>query len=301
MELSWINKLRIALVAGLGLLVIGILAWPIAAPSDPLAPVRVSEIGWGEALVLLPLAFGLGFIGYFVTWPHGREIGILTVPFGLAVWAIRSGPMRVLTQARPLTAQREALFDSLRFEPVYWLLVIAAGFVGVLAGQYLRPASGEQRQDLSIARIRSCFKTEMVLTVAMTVMIVVLLAQFLLGAFAQDLPSFLKTSAAQPANGQIVFAGIAAFLAAAFVAKKVFGLSYLWPTVASVFIVPFVEVAYCRGSTIAAFAETEPATAFPHAVLAILPVQLVALAAIGSVIGYWLAVQYDYWRTHGAA
>lgn len=298
MELSWADKVRIALVAALGFIVLGLLAWPVAAPDDPLAPVRATGVTLPGSIALLALAFGLGFVGYFVTWPHGREIGILTVPFGLTIWAVRSGPMRVLTQANPLADEREALLASLRFEPVYWLLVVAAGFAGVLAAQHLRPASGARP---SPARIKSRFKTDTVLTVLMTLMIVVLITQFLLGAFAQDLPTFIKTSTAQPAIGQIVFAGIATFVVAAFVAKKFFGLSYVWPTIASVLVVPFAELAYCRGDTIEDFAQTQPATFFPHAVLAILPLQLVALGAIGSVIGYWLAVQYDYWRTHETA
>jgi hypothetical protein len=298
MELSWINKLRISLVGALGLIAIGILAWPLVAPDDPLGPVRAVDVGLPGTILLLVLAFALGFVGYFVTWPHGREIGILTVPFGLVIWAVRSGPMRVLTQTEPLATERQALLNSLRFEPVYWLLVIAAGFAGVLVAQHLRPAAGTRP---SLAKIKSSLKTETALTVLMTLMIVVLIAQFLLGAFAQDLPTYIKSAAAQPAKGQIVFAGIGAFIAAAFVAKKFFGLSYIWPTVASVLVTPFAQVAYCRGDTLQVFAETQPATAFPHAVLAILPLQLVALAAVGSVIGYWLAVQYDYWRTHETA
>lgn len=297
MELAWIDKLRIALVGALGLLVIGIVAWPVAAPTDPLEPVRVSGMGSLGALALVPLAFGLGLVAYFLTWPHGREIGILTVPFGLTVWAIRSGPMRALTQSHPLAAEREALLASLRFESVYWLLVVAAGFVGVLVAQYLRPATGTRP---TLAKAKTYFKTDTVLTVVMSIMVTVLIAQFLLGAFAQNLPTIVKSSFAQPATAQIVFAGIAAFLAAAFVVKKFFGLSYVWPVVASVLVIPFAQVAYYRGDTVQRFAETEPATAFPHATLAILPVQLVALAAIGSVIGYWLALQYDYWRTHEA-
>ncbi len=42
MELTRINKLRIAAIATLGIVVIGILSWPLAAPSDPLMPVRAS-------------------------------------------------------------------------------------------------------------------------------------------------------------------------------------------------------------------------------------------------------------------
>jgi hypothetical protein len=298
MELSWINKLRIGAVAVLGLVVIGILGWPLVAPADPVGPVRSTEVGLAGTVGLLALAFALGFVSYFIAWPHGREIGILTVPFGLAVWVIRSGPMRMLTQAEPLPGERVALVHSLRFESVFWLLVIAAGFAGVLVAQNLRPAGGTRP---TLAKIKGSLKTDVVLTVLMTLMIVVLVSQFLLAAFAQDLPTFIKNTAAQPATGQIFFAGIAAFIVAAFVAKKFFGVSYVWPTVASVFVMPFVQVAYCRGDTLEVLAETQPATAFPQAVLAILPVQLVTLAAIGSVIGYWLAIQYDYWRTHESA
>lgn len=301
MELSWINKLRIGLVGLLGLAIIGILAWPVVAPADPEGPVRATGATLPGMILLLAVAFALGVVSYFVTWPHGREIGILTVPFGLTVWAIRSGPMRVLTQANPLPAERAALLASLRFEPVYWLLVVATGFAGVIAAQSATSRHPAADTQTTTSKAKSSLKGETVLTVLMALMMAVLIVQFLFGAFAQDLPTFIKTGAAQPAAGQIVFAGIAAFVAAAFVAKKFFGLSYVWPTVASVLVIPFAEVAYCRGDTIQMFAETQPATSFPHATLAILPVQLVAFGALGSVIGYWLAVQYEHWRTHESA
>jgi hypothetical protein len=298
MELSWVNKLRIALVAALGSIVIGILAWPMVAPADPMAPVRSANAGFSGTVVLLALAFALGAISYFLAWPHGREIGILTVPFGLTVWATRSGPMRMLTQAYPQPAAREALLHSLRFEPIYWLLIVAAGFAGVIVAQHLRPVSGT---PTTASRAKGYLKTEMIITVLVTLMVVILISQFFLGAFARDLPRSAAVAASQPAKGQILFAGVAAFAIAAFAAKKFFGLSYLWPAIASVFVIPFAEVAYCRGDTIQSFAETQPATSFPHAVLAILPIQLVALGAIGSVVGYWTAVRYDHWRTHETA
>jgi hypothetical protein len=58
---------------------------------------------------------------------------------------------------------------------------------------------------------------------------------------------------------------------------------------------------YYKGDIVQRFAETRPATFFPHSVFAILPVQLVSLGTLGSVIGYWLAVRYDYWRKHESA
>src|SRR5512147_3222986 len=109
MELTWMNKLRLTAVAALGIVVLGILAWPLAAPVDPEAPVRAANLGPAGMITLLVLAFGLGFVSYFITWPHGREIGILAVPFGLMVWAGRSGPMSILMEAARQPHEREAL------------------------------------------------------------------------------------------------------------------------------------------------------------------------------------------------
>ena len=298
MELSWINKARIALVAGFGIVVIGILAWPLAAPEDPLAPVRASTVGLGGTVVLLALAFSTGFAGYFIAWPHGREIGILGVPFALAVWAGRSGPMRTLTQALDEPFEREALLASLSVEPFYWLLIVAAGFAGVLAAQYLRPGS---QPPLTTAQIKSYLKPAFCGNIAIALLVATLLAHFSLGVFARDLSTSDNHVAPQPAVGQIIFAVIAAFAVAAFAVKKFLDLSYLWPTLASILIIPFAKTIYYRTETIQEFAETLPATSFPRPIFAILPLQLVALGALGSVLGYWIAIRYDYWRKHESA
>jgi hypothetical protein len=295
MELTWVNKLRIAAVAAVGIVVIGILAWPLAAPADPLLPVRAWSIGASGTMVLLLLAFGVGFAGYFIAWPHGREMGILGVPFALAVWAGRSGPMRVLRQALPEPAQREALLGSLRFEPVYWLLIVAAGFAGVLAAQRLRPGA---RPLPGLSQIKGHFKPANYTNVAIALLVSMVVTAFALGAFAQDLCTSYTTIATQPATGQILFAVTAAFGVTAFVIKKFLNLSYLWPAIASLLILPFAILVYGNAPTVAKFAETEPATFYPHPIFAILPLQLVALGALGSVTGYWLAVRYDYWRQH---
>jgi len=83
-ELSWPMKLRIAASAAIGVVLIGILAWPLAAPSEPFG--TVSLLGGGlttfDAVFLAILAFFSGFAAYFASWPHGREIGILAVQCG---------------------------------------------------------------------------------------------------------------------------------------------------------------------------------------------------------------------------
>jgi hypothetical protein len=295
MELTSINKLRIAAVAALGIVVLGLLAWPLAAPADPLSPVRAWSIGSSGTLALLVLAFGLGFVGYFLAWPHGREIGILAVPFGLAVWAGRSGPMRALMQTYPQPSEREALASSLRFEPVYWLLVVAAGFAGVLLAQHLRAPSRPPADEGPTGDRRS---TGTYLTGAVALAGTVLISNFLLRVFAQDVATSRNIAPTQPPVGQILFAVVAAFAVAAFLVKKFADLSYLWPALASVFVIGFAQVFYDGPQVLRLFAETRPATSFPHSTLAILPVQLVALGTLGSVLGYWLAVRYDWWRKH---
>ncbi len=298
MELTSINKLRIAAVAALGIVVLGFLAWPLAAPADPLSPVRAWSIRPSGTFALLILAFGLGFVGYFIAWPHGREIGILAVPFGLTIWAGRSGPMRVLTQACTQPAERQALASSLRFEPVYWLLIVAAGFAGVLLAQYLRAPSARPEDEPASG---SGPGTSTYVTVALALAGTVLICNFLLGVFAQDVATSRNMVPTQPPVGQILFAVVAAFAAAAFLVKKLTNLSYLWPALASTLVIGFAQAFYDGAQVLRQFAETRPATSFPHSTLAILPVQLVALGTLGSVLGYWLAVRYDWWRKHETA
>ncbi len=298
MELTTINKLRIAAVAALGIVVLGLLAWPLAAPVDPLAPVRAWSIGPSGTLALLVLAFGLGFVGYFIAWPHGREIGILAVPFGLTIWAGRSGPMRVLMQACPQPSEREALTSSLRFEPVYWLLVVAAGFAGVLLAQRLRAPSPQPEDEPTTGSGPS---SSTYVTVALALAGTVLIVNFLLGVFAQDVATSRNMAPTQPPVGQILFAVAAAFASAAFLVKKLTNLSYLWPALASALVLGFAQAFYDGAQVLRQFAETRPATSFPHSTLAILPVQLVALGTLGSILGYWLAVRYDWWRKHESA
>ncbi len=296
MELSWVNKVRIGAVAALGIVVIGMLAWPMAAPEDPMAPVRAGHLGFGGTLGLLVMAFGIGFASFFIAWPHGREIGILAVPFGLSIWAIRSGSMQVLTQGSVAPEQRQALLSSLRFEPLYWLLIVAAGFIGVIVAQCVATKS---KSPAEMGKLKECLKPDAAVMGLVAVLAAALVAQFFVGVFAQNLTTGTNI-AAQPVTGQIVFAGIGAFAAAGFVVKKFFGLSYVWTALASVLVVPFAIITHYRGDTVQEFAQTQPATFYPHAVFGLLPLHLVAFGAIGSVVGYWLAIRYDHWRQHEA-
>jgi len=107
-------KLRIAAAVATGVALIGILAWPLAASPEPSGAVSLHNgtITLGDAITLAALAFLAGLIAYFISWPYGREIGILAVPSGLAIWAVRSSSMASLMQSTA-AAQRHELFGLL--------------------------------------------------------------------------------------------------------------------------------------------------------------------------------------------
>jgi hypothetical protein len=133
MELSWLMKIRIAAAAAVGVILIGILAWPLAKPPELSGIVSLASISLGRAMTLVALAILAGFLAYFFSWPYGLQIAILAVPAGLAIWAVRTGDIAGLIQLNPNSLQyRQEIFDSLKWEPLFWLLIVAAGFIGVL-------------------------------------------------------------------------------------------------------------------------------------------------------------------------
>lgn len=299
MELSWLMRLRIAVAVATGAVLIGILAWPLAAPPEPFGAVSLTAgtISFGGAITLALLAFLAGFIAYFLSWPYGREIGILAAPSGLAIWAVRCGSMTSLVRLNTTVAHRQELFATLKFEPVFWLAIVAAGFAGVLIGQkILRPKPGPDK-----TQEKSNSKSNIYLNTAIALVGSVLIAQFCISIFAQDVRIFdnkLGSVLAQPALGQIVFAVFVSFGIAAFVVKKFLNVSYICPTVASALVTAFAISIYVKQDVLRHLVQHWPTVFFSNAVASILPVQMVAFGTLGSIAGYWLAVRYNYWRKH---
>jgi len=283
MELSWPMKLRIAAAATVGVLLIGVLAWPMAEPFG-----RVRAMGFSNAVILVVLAFVAGLIGYFVSWPFGREIGILAVPSGLTIWAVRSGSMAGLIQLNPTVDQRMALVTTLKWEPFFWLAIVAAGFAGVLLAMKLSPNKHMANQEESKS---GPYKY---LNVIIALVCSVVIAQFSIRIIAQDVR--LASVIGQPAIGQIVFAVLISFGCAAFVVKKFLNLSYIWPSIASAFVTAVMAAIYARD--IPYLVRNWPPAFFSNSVISVLPVQMVAFGTLGSVAGYWMAIRYDYWRKH---
>ena len=296
MELSWLMKLRIAAAAAVGVLIVGILAWPLAAPPSPFGAVRAGSIGYTGAVALVFAAFLSGLIGYFVSWPYGREIGILAVPSGLAVWAVRSGSMGGLMQMHLAVGQREALYSTMRWEPVFWLVIVAAGFSGVLLGRRIRPApgsaehAGKQESGLNVH-----------LKAIIGLVASVLIAQICVRIFTQNVELYnseLGSVVSQPAIGQIVFGVVLSFGLAAFAAKTLLGVGYIWSILASGLVIPVAAAIHAKESVLRVLSAQLPAICFPDTALSILPLQMVAFGTLGSVAGYWMGVKYVYWRRH---
>ena len=296
MELSWLMKLRIGAVVATGAILIGMLAWPLASPAERVGVVRVGVMSLSGEVTLVVLAFLAGFIAYFVSWPYGREIGVLAAPSGLAILAVRSGSMTALVQLHPTVSQRQALLETLKWEPIFWLAVVTAGFVGVLLGQKMRPTlkshEGQEKPNS---------KPDKYLSAIVALVGSGFIAQFFIGMLAQDVRMFdngIGAVVAQPAVGQIVFAVLVSFGLAAFAVKKFLDVSYVWPAIASAFVMAFAIRAYVN--QVPGLVQRWPAAFFSNAVVSILPVQMVAFGTLGSIAGYWMAVRYRYWRKHEA-
>ncbi len=298
MELSWPMRLRIAAAMGTGVVLLGIIGRPLVVSADPLGVVSLlnGSISSGDIIGLLVLGFLSGLIGYFISWPYGREIGVLAVPSGLAVWALYTGSMAGLMQLNPTIAQRQALFETLKWEPILWLGIVAAGFGGVLLGEkiYSNPEPVETQKNPNS-------KANIYINAAIALIGTVLIAQFFIGLFARDVRIFdnkLGAVVAQPAVGQIAFAVAVSFGLAAFVFKQFFNVSHIWPTIASALITAFGIATYVGQGVLQHLIGHYPAAFFSHAVISILPVQMVAFGTLGSITGYWLAVRYNFWQKH---
>lgn len=290
MELSWFTRLKITAAVTAGVVVIGFLAWPLVAPPEPFGVVSVfiGGISFNHALALAGLAFLTGLLACLLSWPYGRQIGMLAVPAGLAVWAVRSGSMANLVSLNAAADRRQAIFTAFEWEPLFWLTIVAVGFLGTLLGYKIQSNFTSHKEEQNP-------KTG-ILIAAVALVSSVLIAQFFIRILAQDVR--MDSFVGQPIVGQIVFAVLVSFGLAAFIVKVFLNAGYLWPIIASAFVTLFVSTVYVNQEMLQRLVQHYPPVFFPNAVIAILPVQMVALGTLGSIAGYWMAIRYNYWRQH---
>jgi hypothetical protein len=254
-------------------------------------------------VICAALALAAGFIGYFLSWPYGAEIAPLAAPAGIAVWAFKSGDMASLLRVNTaLTlddtiAKRQAVYAILKWECLFWLALVACGYLGVRLAAKLfkaeRPAPEKQIPNSN---------TSNALAIVTALIATVVIAQFAMTIFAQDVRKFdseLGTVIGQPGSGQIAFALILSFAAAAFVAKHFLDVNYIYPAIAACGLGFYGVWIATKPDVLQHMIQSWPEAFFSRSTSAVLPVQMIAFASIGAVVGYWGAVKYAYWRKHG--
>lgn len=294
MELSFVMKLRIASALAIGAAVLGIFGWPLAnCPPLGVVSLATGQISLVLAAILIIVAFLTGLAAYFICSPFGSEIGVIAVPAGLAVWSIRSANMSALIRQNSTLAQRQEIFTTLSFEPLFWLAVVAAGFAGVFIGGKIRQKNHIKRNKKTSAE-KNIYLNAIIAVIASAV-----IAQLCIGILAQDIKTIdsqIGVILTQPAVGQIALAVMVAFGLAGFVAKKFLKISYLWPTIATTALTAVAISTHLKEDILQRLIEHYPPQFFSSAVLSILPIQMVAFGSLGAIIGYWLAVRYDWWH-----
>lgn len=293
-------KLRIAAVCAVGILIIGFGSFGLVRPATPMDAISLfaGDFGVFQILCCAAIAFVTCIIAYFVAYPYGKQIAPLAAAAGLATWTFRSGSMASLLQTNTTLELREQIYTKTSIESILWIAVLAAGFAGsYAAGKFIKlkqaetpdilnPKSGKN-QGINIA-------IAMVLTVIMT--------EFAIGIFAQDVRLFdskLTSVIAQPGNGQIAFAVILSFAIAAFVMKYYLSVSYVYTTLSALLLMIWTVQKHANPS-LEYMTDSWPANIFPTASCAILPLQMISFAAIGSMAGYWFAIQWAYSKKHNA-
>lgn len=298
MKLSVLMKCRIAATAAAGVIIIGLGAWSLVAPEESMGVVSIGTITVTAAVTLIFLAVLVGFVGYFLAWPYGREIGGLAVPAGLAVWAIRTGNMKNLMLLNQSIEQRQEIFATFTWEPALWLIIVVAGFAGVrIAGRaFPRKQLDEQ------TKVESDSKSRKYINSAIAVIGSVVIARFFIEILAQDFrlsDVILGSIVAQPATAQIAFAVVVSFGIAAFLIKTFLNTGYIWSIFAAAVTTALMSIRCKRPNVLQRLFEHYPSVFFSNAIAAILPLQMIAFGTLGAIAGYWLAVRYQYWRKHG--
>jgi len=299
-ELTFLMKVRIAVVSAVGIAAIGVYAWPMVAPADPFDVVSVvnGRINVNDIIVIIGLAFGAGFVSYFLAWPYGKQMGVLAVPAGLGLWASRGGDVGTLMQLNATIAKRQELFSTFCWEPLVWLGVTAAGFAGVfVASQIIVPHKSAEQGKPQKRTVGS------LVNAALAIIGTGIVTQFFIGVLARDFTIWDQAAGvavAQPAAGQIFFAVVVSFGLAGFLVQRVLNLDYVWVVIGSC-LVNFIAITfYGNNDIIASFAGRWPAVFFSNSALAVLPIQIVSFGSLGAIAGYWMAIRYDYWHKNEA-
>ena len=303
MELSVFTKVKITLAIVVGVLIVGLLPWSMIKPDQPEAAVVFfgGEIELWVIGVGVVLAFAAGLLSAVLTRPYSLEIGVMAAPAGLCVYSLFSGSFSQLLRENSTLASRGSVYSMLRWEGFLWLVIPAAGFLAAFLYEKMFPNKNKVILDTE-EELKGKFRKNLPFNIAAALVGSVVIAHIGLGAFARDVSINAQNAivVSQPANLQIAFACFAAFYIAGFVVKFFLHAGYIWPALATGLVV-FLEM-YLNGKAeiLEYLAKNWPIGFYLTGSGAVLPVQIVGWGCLGSVVGYWSAVRFRYWRKHSA-
>ncbi len=296
MELTLLMKLRIAAVCAVGILIIGFGAFALVRPATPMDAISLfsGDFGVFQIVCCAAIAFVTGIIAYLAAYPYGKQIAPLAGAAGLATWTFRSGSMASLLQTNTTLQLREKLYAITPIESLLWIGVLSAGLAGsYTAGKLLKLKEAKTPDILNPKPGKN-----QGINIAIAMVLTVIIAEFAIGIFAQDVRLFdseLTSVIGQPGNGQVAFAVILSFAIAAFVVKYYMSVNYVYTTLSAVLLVIWTVQKHAN-PTLEYMTGFWPANIFPRSSCAILPLQMISFAAIGSMAGYWFAIQWAYSR-----
>lgn len=301
-NITWPMRVRAIAALAVGAALLGAGGWRLVRPEDPEAAITLVNcpLTIPAALLCLLLAFGAGCAAYFAAWPAGKIFAPYAAPTGMAIWAMHSGSMHQLLLYHHDLPQRQALYAALRWEGLFWLLVCAAGYLGVLAASKL---AGGKIVILGDYKNQKTHGFGLWGNAALAAIIAVVVGWVAVGFFVQDIHQpdpQLGSVVGQPGNRQIAFGVFAAFCLAAYLVKYTLKIGYLPVAAASAVLTFAASTQLLRGDTLMHLADTWPAAYFNHAVNAVTPLQMVAFATLGAITGYWMAVKFHHeqWQCH---
>ena len=241
MEMTWTMRFRILGVLLTGIILLGILAGPVVRPADPGSAISLYQASIKPMAIAscFAMAFVSGLLAFLVAWPFGRELAPLAAPAGLAYWACSSGNMFSLIILNSGFAERKTLYSALKWEGLFWLAVIACGWLGSLVAARIFKAKPVNIPGLPQEKQGSVNLLSIISGIAVSVVI----GNFAINALAQDVKIFdskLGSVIGQPGTAQIAFAVIVAFGLAAYCAKYFLEVGHIYPVIAAAILIFFV-------------------------------------------------------------
>ncbi len=285
-EQHWIDKVRIGAVLTFGAAVIGVFCWSPIAPATErqTATFFCSCVSIFDGIIVLIAAFATGLTAYFLGYPNGKHTAMAAVPMGVGIWGLRSGVMENLLIYHGDAENYKMLYMSLRWEGIFWFLVIAAGYFGVKTAVKLcedkpEPETDEKKKNQT---------TDIVLPLAVCCAVSWLLTNIFVQAPKIPTKQF-GDIIAQPQQAQIAFGLLASFGISAYLIKRYMNARIEIPAISTV-VFSFAAAIYYGKESSKALSEYMPPSFFESSLGAVLPIQIISFGTLGVLLGYAVAV-----------